>query len=200
MEIIGARMQNAGVKTVALQIGTYAPDVPDRLRAFGFKIALWGIPGSEDRQALLDARADGYIPQIEGPSQYVGARNNLDAGVGRGLSISTVTTLAGLETYTTLPDGSTSTLEVEELKRLGCTHAIVECYKQDPNDAHFPISKMMWTAETKRGFPYSNPIVGLYWDVPLSVYQPDLASWGRQIGAYTAETMRPIDWADFKNL
>lgn len=200
VESIGQRMFDAGVKTVCLQIGQFSPDVPERLRAFGFKIALWGIPSGDDAQELLDANADGYMPQIEGPSQAINAINNLKSGVGAGLSLSTVTTLAGLETFVTLPSGQGSTFEVEELKAAGCTHAWLECYKQDPNDVHFPISKMVGEAN-RRGFPYKNPLVGLYWDVPLSTYEPDISNWGKQVGAYTAETMRyPVDWIDFKNL
>lgn len=193
-------MFDAGIKTVALQIGQFSPDVPDRLRAFGFKIALWGRADSGDAQALINAKADGYIPQIEGPYEWIAAINNLNAGVGSNLSRSIVTTLAGLETYINLSDGSQSTEEVEELKSLGITHAWVECYKQDGDGTvHFPISKMMWSAK-RRGIPYANPLIGLYWDVPVSTYQPDLAVFGRQIGCYTAETMRPIDYFDLKNL
>lgn len=198
VEVIGQKMFNAGVKTVALQIGQYPPDIPDRLRAFGFKICLWGSPGSSDAQALSDAQADGYLLQVEGPYEYEAALNNLNTGVGHGLSLATVTTLAGFETFQTRPDGSSTTVEVEEFIKVGCTRAWVECYKQG-GSSHFPVSKMAWSAE-HRGFPYFSPLIGLYWDVPVSDYMPDLAAYGKQCGAYTAETMRPVDWYDFTNL
>lgn len=202
VEAKGQELFEMGVKTVALQIGQFDSTVPSRLREFGFKIALWGIPSSMDASALADSQADGYIPQVEGPYQYIAAINNLEAGVGEGLSLSIVTTLSGLGTFTTIgqpPNSKLTTLEAEKLKAAGCTHAWVECYKQDPNDVHFPISKMQFSAKQK-GIEFFNPLVGLYWDIPLSVYEPDLNNFGRQIGAYTYETMRPIDKLDFKNL
>lgn len=198
VEVIGQRMFNAGVKTVALQIGQFPPDVPNRLRAFGFKICLWGSPSANDAQAITDAVADGYLLQVEGIYEYQRALENLQNGIGAGLSLATVTTLAGFETFTSRPDGSSTTVEVEEFIKLGCTRAWVECYKQG-GSSHFPISRMAWSA-SHRGFPYFSPLIGLYWDVYVAEYQPDLGAYGKQCGAYTAETMRPIDWYDFGNL
>lgn len=182
-------------RTIALQIGQYAPDVPDRCRAYGFKVALWGSPTSEDQQALIDAEADGYMPQIEGPWEYLRAIENLEAGFGEGLSRSIVTTLAGFDTFTTLPNGESSTVEAERIKATGVTHCWVECYKQG-GPSHFPISKLEWSLK-HRGMPHFSPLIGLYWDVPVSDYQPEVDSFGKQVGSYTAETMRPIDRVAF---
>lgn len=199
-DVFCQRCVAAKVRTVVMQIGQFLPWQPDRLRGWGLKVALWGLPQAIDQQALQDAKAEGYMPQIEGPYQYLTAVDNLAKGYGHGLSISTVTTLAGIETFTTRPDGAMTTIEAEKLISLGCTHALVECYRQDGDGkTHFPISKMMWSAQ-HRGIPYADPIIGLYWDVPVSTYQPDLAAHGTRVGAYTSETMRPVDWQDFGKL
>ncbi len=204
VEVIGSRMAEAGVGTVALQIGMFPGDVPDRLRAFGFDIALWGEPGSQDAQALSEARADGYIPQIEGIYQYANAIRYLREGVGAGLSLSTVTTLAGLETYTTRPngtqDGEQTTVEVEELIEAGLTHAWVECYTGDM--APLDVSDFLWAAK-RRGIYYANPVMGLAGRAGVSInetYKPDVNLYGRQVSSYLAEPMRPIDWAELKAL
>ena len=196
VEVIAGRMAAARVGTVALQIGMFPEDVPDRLRAFGFDIALWGEAGSGDAEALDDADADGYIPQVEGIYQYRNALANLEARVGVGLSLSTVTTLAGLETFATRPDGTadgeSTTVEVEELIDVGCTHAWVECYTGDMRP--LDVSHFMWSAK-HRGIYHANPLIGLARsDVFVSTYQPDIDSYGRQIGTYLAEPMRAIDW------
>lgn len=183
------------VRTIALQIGQFAPDVPDRCRAFGLKVVLWGSPDPGDREALARAEADGYMPQIEGPSEYQRARDNLAAGIGAGLHLATVSTLSGYDTYTTRPSGESTTVESETLISYGCTHTWVECYAQG-GPSHFPISKMQWSAG-HRGIPYFSPLIGLYWDVPVSTYQPEVDAFGKQVGAYTAETMRPVDRVDF---
>jgi hypothetical protein len=199
VEVIGRRMADAGVRTVALQIGQFPSDVPPRLRAFVQKIALWGEAGSQDAQALADAQADGYIPQIEGPYQYQNTLANLQAGVGRGLSISTVTTLAGLETYTSRADGTRTTVEVEELADAGCTHAWVECYtgNMDP----LSVSKFMDSATRLRGLAHANPLIGLAHGHAMSAYMPDLDQYGRQAGVYLAEGMQtPRDWDDLRSL
>jgi hypothetical protein len=185
----------AKVKTIALQIGQFPANVPDRCRAFGLKVALWGSPDSNDQAALDAAQAEGYMPQVEGFYEYERARDNLINGVGQGLSLATVTTLSGFENFITRPDGSSSTAEVEVFIANGCTRAWVECYKQG-GSSHFPISKMEWSAH-HRGFPYFSPLIGLYWDVDVDEYQPELAAFGKQVGAYTAETMRPVDRVKF---
>ena len=95
------------------------------------------------------------------------------------------------------------TAEVKILRDLGLTHAWLEVYKQGGPD-HFPISKMAWAAQ-HAGFAASNPVLGLYWDVPVSDYRPpedpvSLDAYGKQVGAWLAETMRPVDWTDFGKL
>ena len=135
VEVIGRRMEEARVGTVALQIGLFGADVPARLRAFGFKIALWGEPDSRDAEALAHAEADGYLPQIEGPSQYESALNNLKTGVGAGMSRAVVCTVWSFDTWTSRPDGTadgeSTTVEVEGLVEAGVTMAYVECYTGD---------------------------------------------------------------------
>lgn len=193
----------AGVGTVALQIGMFPPEIPSRIRSYGCKVALWGSPNAGDAQALDEADADGYLPQIEGPYEYAHTITNLEVGVGAGLSISTVTTLAGLETFIRrpdgTPDGASTTAEVEELNALGCTHAWVECYTGDmvPRD----VSDLLWSAG-HRGFYHANPVPGLAGreNVYVSTYQPDIDPYGRQVGFYLAEPMRPIDWQAVRDL
>lgn len=203
------RMKQAGVKTVALQIGQYLPGDPARVRAYGMKVALWGRADSNDQEALTTAHADGYIAQIEGQYEYEDAIRNLEAGVGEGLSLSVVTTLAGLQTFIRLPpttahpEGKLTTVETERLIQAGVTHAWVECYIQD-GGVHFPIANMMWAA-AQRGLDYANPLIGLYHETPVDAYRPptdpgSLDSYGKQIGAYLSEGMTPQNWIDFARL
>ena len=100
-------MRAAGVKTVALQIAggqpLYNPDVPGRCRAFGMKVALWGRAAPGDAECLALAKADGYMPQIEGPGEYDDAVAQLAAGTGAGLSLSTITTLGAMTDFIWLP-------------------------------------------------------------------------------------------------
>lgn len=202
VEVIGQRMAEAGVGTVALQGGMFTGDQARRLRAFGFDIAVWGHADSRDAEYLALAEADGYIPQIEGIYQFDSAYANLKAGIGAGLSRSIVTTLAGLETFATRPDGTAdgepTTVEVEELVAIGVTHAWVECYTGDMRP--LDVGEFMFAAD-RRGIYHANPLIGLARpDVYISTYQPDLNAYGRQMGVYLAEPMRPIDWAALKNL
>lgn len=197
-EQMAQKMWSAGVKTVCLQIGQFDSAIPGILRAVGHKVCLWGSPDSNDQAALDNAQADGYMPQVEGLYEYERARDNLVNGVGQGLDLAVVTTNSGFDTFFTRPDGSSTTREAEIFIASGCTRAVVECYKQG-GPSHFPISKMAWSAN-HRGFPYFTPLIGLYWDVDVDEYQPDLAEYGKNVGAYTAETMRPIDWAKFSAL
>lgn len=186
----------AKCRTIALQIGQFPANVPDRCRAYGLKIVLWGSPDAGDRAALVAAGADGYMPQIEGPYEYQRTRDNLAAGFGNEVEhVAIVTTLSGLDTFTTRPSGESTTVEAETLISYGCTHGWVECYKQG-GPSHFPISKMAWSLE-HRGMPFFSPLIGLYWDVDVDEYQPDVAQYGKRVGAYTAETMRPIDRVKF---
>jgi hypothetical protein len=189
--------KGAGVRTIVMQIGQYLDWQPDRVRGWGFHLALWGVAQTSDALALAQSKAEGYAPQIEGPGQFISALDNLEAGVGRGLSISTVTTLNGFGTFIERPDGSQSTAEVERLIRAGCTHALTECYLAEGD---FTINKMMATTKL-RGFPYCDPLLSLYHDVPVSAYQPELdqyiAQHGKHVGSYLAETMRPQDWLAF---
>ena len=119
-------MRAAGIKTVALQIAggqpLYNPDVPGRCRAFGMKVALWGRAAPGDAECLALAKADGYMPQIEGPGEYDDAIAQLAAGTGAGLSLSTITTLGAMIDFiwlppsTTWPQGRISTVQCERLK------------------------------------------------------------------------------------
>jgi hypothetical protein len=204
VEVAAQRMVDAGVGTVALRIGMFEPDVPGRLRAFGLKVALWNISDSRDQAALEAADADGLILQIEGVSQFDSAIAALEAGVGAGRDCSIVTTLAGLETYTRRPDGTadghSTTFEVERLVDAGITHAFVECYagNMEPLD----VGTFMDSAKRIRGLYHATPVPGLAGrdGIYFSTYSPDLDAYGRQIGVYLAEPMRPIDWTDLRAL
>ena len=155
-------MAEARIGTVALQIGLFDTDVPGRLRAFGFDIALWGEADSRDAEALAHVEADGYLPQVEGPSQFEAALNNLRTGVGAGLSRSVVITPWSFDTFIRRPDGTadgaSTTVEVESLVEAGCTHAFVECYTGDMRPS--PVLAEMWEAHN-RGFHHANPVIGL---------------------------------------
>lgn len=202
------RMVEAGVKTVLLQIGQFAPPVPSRCRAFGLKVGLWGTPQPGDAEALALARADGYLPQVETPDEFRRALENFQAGFGQGMSRSVFTTLYGFNTFTRrpptelYPEGQLTTEEYEAIRPF-CTHALVECYVQD-GGAHFPVSKMMWDAP-RRGFDYSNPAIGLWNETAVSAYRPaedpnTLNSYGRQVGVYLSEGMTPGNWVELKAL
>lgn len=193
----------AEIKTVALQIGMFPDNIPDKVREYGFDLALWGEAASSDAAALEEAEAQGYIPQIEGIYQYQNTINNLEAGVGEGLSLSTVTTLAGLETFARrpngTPEGESTTVEVERLIDAGLTHAFVECYTG--NMVPLDVSNFMWSAG-HRGIYHADPVLGLARPgvVSVSSYQPDIDSHGKQFGIYLAEPMIDTDYLDIKNL
>jgi hypothetical protein len=195
VEVIARRMQEARVGTVALQIGLFDADVPGRLRAFGFDIALWGEPDSRDAEALASAEADGYLPQIEGPSQYESALNNLRTGVGAGMSRAVVATMWSFDTWTSRPDGTadgeSTTVEVEQLVEAGVTMAFVECYTGDMRPSN--VLAEMFEAN-HRGFHHALPTVGLARPGVYSMADYDVARYGRQIGVYLAEPMVAADW------
>lgn len=207
------RMRAAGIKTVGLQVAAgqplYNPDVPGRCRAYGMKVFLWGRAAPGDAECLALAKADGYMPQIEGPGEQDDAVAQLAAGTGRGLSLSTITTLGAMVDFIRLaptqqhPEGKLTTVQCVRLEQLGVTHGWIECYVQDGGN-HFPISKMMWSAD-QRGFAWSNPVIGLYHEASVNDYRPlsdpnTLASYGKQVGSYLSEGMTPQNWIDFAQL
>lgn len=189
-------------KTVALQIGMFGDHIPDKVREKGMDVALWGSPGSGDAVALANAEAEGYIPQIEGTAEFNNAINNLEAGVGQGLSLSTVTTLSGLETFARrpngTPEGESTTLEVERLIDAGLTHGFIECYTGDMRP--LDVSDFQWAAG-HRGFYHADPTIGLARsDVFVSSYQPDIDAHGKQFGVYLAEQMKEADYVAVRAL
>jgi len=193
----------AGIKTIALQGGMFSVLDADRCRNKGLKVAVWGSPSSRDAEYLALAGAEGYIGQVEGPGEYEALIRNLDAGVGRGMSISFVTTFSGLNTFTSrnvgTPQEHPTTVETEELAERGCTRALVECYAGDMSP--MSVEQMMFTGTRWRGLYYSNPVIGLAKpDVYVSSYQPKIDEYGRQFGVYLAEPMRAIDWQAVKAL
>lgn len=202
-----ASLRAAKARAIGLQIGHFQAWVPGWLRELGFKVVLWGSPGDGDAEAVASHGADGYMPQIEGASEFVAAVRALERlrDVRPATRVATVTTLAGLENFIRRPDGSSSTTEVEELIDLGCTHAFVETYKQG-GPSHFPVSRMMWSAK-HRGFPFFSSVLGLYHDVPVSAYvepddpNPEVVQLhdldANRLGAWLAETMRSQDCAAF---
>lgn len=193
----------AGVRTILLQGGMFGADVPRRCRDYIEHVGVWGEAGSRDDQYLALAEAEAYVPQIEGIYQYQNAIGNLRRGVGAGLSLSTVTTLAGLESFTTRPDGTQdgepTTVEVEELVNAGLTHAMVECYTG--NMVPLDVGDFMASAE-RRGIYHAIPTAGLAGreGITLGTYSPDLDRYGRQIGVYLAEPLRPVDWQAIRAL
>lgn len=206
-----ARMRDAGVRTVGLQVAGGEPlfniDAPVRIRRYGMKVCLWGVADPRDGEIVAMSSADGYMPQVETPNEYRLAIENFEAGIGAGISRSVFTTLYGFNTFmrrsptTQYPDGQLTTTEYERM-RPHCTHATVECYVQD-GGAHFPLSKMIWSATSQRGFDYAVPAIGLWNETDMSVYKggPDeLAAHGRQIGVYLSEGMTPKNWLDLKAL
>ena len=119
------------------------------------------------------------------------------------MSLSFVTTFLGLNRFTSrnvgTPQEHPTTEEVEELAAAGCTHAQVECYTGDMQPVS--IAQLMSTGKNWRGIYYSIPIIGLGREnVAVSSYQPELDPYGRQMGVYLAEPMRPADWAAIKIL
>jgi hypothetical protein len=190
------RTVDAGFKTIAIQGGQFKGTDAQRCRNYGLKVAVWGSPSAEDANYLTLADADGYITQIESPDEYLHSVQNLTAGVGRGLSIAMITTLAGLYTYTSrntgTPQEHPTTVETEVLAGLGCTHAQIECYAG--NMAPMSVEQMMFTAERWRGLYYTVPCIGLNGTQAVSDYQPALDPYGRRFGCYLGEPMRAVDW------
>lgn len=204
-------MREAGVRTVGLQIAGGEPlfndTAPVRIRRYGMEVALWGTAHPRDAEIIAMTRADGYMPQVETPGEYDSAIANYEAGVGQGISRSVFTTLYGFNSWVRrpptdlYPDGQLTTTEYERLRPF-CTHAMVESYVQD-GGAHFPLSKMMWSALSQRGFDYATPAIGLWNETDMGVYLggPDeLAAYGRQIGVYLSEGMTPANWVALKAL
>ena len=205
-----ATMVAARVGTVALDasrdadgVGMFDEDVPGKLRDAGFDVCLWAPrPRPSDRAALDDAESTGYIPQVEGAEDYRNTIENLEAGIGTGLSLSTVTTLSGLDTFIRRPDGTedgeSTTVQVEELVDAGCTHAWVECYTGDMRPVD--VDRQMFQA-AHCGIYHAEPAIGLSRpDVYVETYMPALERFGRRVAAYLAEPMRDIDWAAVKAL
>jgi hypothetical protein len=202
INMILSKWASSGFGTVALQIGMFPVQIPDAVRSFGMDVALWGEADSRDGVALENADAEGYIPQIEGVSQYQNTINNLQAGIGQGLSLSTVTTLSGIDTFIRrpngTPEGELTTVQVETLVDLGLTHASLECYTGDMRP--IDVGDFVWSAH-HRGFYHVDPVMGLARpDVFVSSYQPDIDAHGKQFGSYLAEPMRDIDYNAIKNL
>lgn len=198
----------AGIKSIGLQNGQYGPDVPGRCRAYGFKVFLWGRARPEDADELAVGKFDGYMPQIEGPGEHADAMINLRAGVGKGLSLGTVTTLGAFTDFirlpptTSHPEGKLTTVQVEELRAVGVNFGSVEVYVQE--GPHFPISSMMWAAD-QRGLQWFEPVLGLYWETSLNAYRPtsdpnSLDACGKQLGFYMAEGFIPQNWDEITAL
>lgn len=195
------RCADAGVRTIALQVMNgqplFAPSVPDRCREYVEHVVIWGHAHPNDGVVLQNAKASGYLPQIETAQEYLWAEESLSLGNGAGLSLSTVTTLAGFYTWSSRPDGQggqdTTTVEYERLEDLGCTHAWVECYDWDVRPMA-PANQMFQAGQV--GFYHANPVIGLAdrAGVFVSSYQPAIDRYGRQLGVYLAEPMRAIDW------
>jgi len=186
---------DAGVRTVALQGGQADATVADRCRAYGLHVAMWGVADSRDEQWLNQLKAEAYIPQIEGLYQYQSAIGNLRAGVGVGLSISTVTTLDGLGGYIFRSDGSQTRVGTEALIAAGCTHAFTECYGE-VGPVYGDVARMMDSTTRLNGFYHANPLIGTYWDWTPSMY--NLSAYGRQFGFYLAETNNAQTWAELR--
>ena len=168
------------------------------------KVFLWGRARSQDAEELAVGKLDGYMPQIEGPGEHTDAMEQLRAGVGKGLSLGTVTTLGAFTSFTRLPptqshpEGKLTTLEVEELKGVGVNYGSVEVYVQE--GPHFPISNMMWSAD-QRGLEWAEPLIGLYHETSLNAYRPSqdpnsLDNAGTQLGFYMAEGFIPQNWVE----
>lgn len=207
-----ARMRQAGVATVLFQVSggqaLFNPDAPVRARRNGLRVGVWGIADPGDEEILAMAQAEAYVPQVETPDQYQLLMNNMRAGVGRGLSLSCVSTLYGFNNFirrapTELhPEGELTTSEYEAMREY-ITHGMIECYVQE-GGAHFPIVNMMFAAG-QRGFDYFNPVIGMYHESSFNQYRPStdpnsLDSWGKQIGVYLSEGMTTANWVELANL
>jgi hypothetical protein len=196
------RCVEAGINTIALQGGQFNGAQAERCRAAGLKVAVWGSPSSEDANYLTLAGAEGYIPQIESTDEYNRCVVNLTQGVGRGLSIAMVTTLSGLDTYTSrnvgTPQEHPTTVQTGVLATLGCTHAQIECYLGDMSPGN--IEQLMFTATRWRGLYYTAPVIGLGGNQAVGEYQPPIDAYGRRFGVYLGEPMRAIDWQAVKGL
>lgn len=185
--------QDAGVGTIALQGGMFLPDTGDRCRDYGFDVAVWGRADSRDPDYIEMADAQGYIPQVEGKYEFDDALGNLQAGVGRGLSLSVVTTNAGFDTFESRPDGKggteDTTLQYRELEAVGVTHAQVECYLFDMTPAD--VGRMVSNTD-HRGFYHITPCLS-YLGIGPSGY-------GRQIAVFLGEPMSDDQWRQLKAL
>lgn len=188
---------DAGVGSIGLQGGMFLADTADRCRAYGFDVFVWGSADSRDADYIAMAKADGYVPQVEGYYEWERAVANLESGVGAGLSLSIVTTNAGLQTFIGRPDGNggmeSTTVEAERLIAAGCSHAQVECYYADmtPRSAD-GCERILWDTE-HRGMYYVSPVMS-YTGINVPT------RYGRQVGVFLAEPMSDDQFRTLKAL
>ncbi len=201
-----AKVVDAQIPTIALQIGMFPDHYPDLVRDTGRHLVLWTpFAADGDGDALARAEAEGYVPQAETSSENAWALRQFQLGVGAGISRSVVGAPSAFNTFISRPDGTAdgeqTTQEMEDLIDAGCTHMFVECYTGDMQAR--VVSSEMNAMTRWRGLYHGNPVAGLAGrpDVFLSNYEATgLDVYGRQVGVYLAEPLRPVDWADIKNL
>lgn len=173
----------------------YAPQRPllarlaDECHALGLTFGMWEAepePGSGAalvyNAAKYGAPIDHYIAQAETPRDWPAIVADFRE-VYPSLPAAVVTTFVGLDP---------SQAAAINAAGFGC---LVESYvNQDPNATP---DAQVWTAETQLGFPYAQPVVGVWGDFPFSRYVS-----AYNLGAYPdywvwlAETMTGNDWTD----
>lgn len=128
---LAAKLNANGFKSIAVQLNAapgpgrthadyitkLAADV-DTLQAAGITVVGWGEVDSNTGADLAATGVTGWMPQIEGPSQYDNVIAALGAGVGAGMPKAVVTTYGGLDTAA----------KVTALKAAGIESAMVETY------------------------------------------------------------------------
>jgi hypothetical protein len=195
-DVLAARLVEAGVRSIAIQIGPSGPRVAPSdmaiLDTAGLDVYLWGIANDGDHQAALEAVAgivDGYIAQVENDEQYAALLDSLEAGVGEHMPRAVVTTFEGVNTT---HNGLVQTPErMQPLIAAGITTAFVECYLQD-DPRHGDLPLMLWQAR-QYGWARAVPVIGLFRGYRLRDYG-DLPSLAGAWGFWNAEQIHPDDW------
>lgn len=175
--------KKGGSKTVAVQIGPTGYDAcadaddVKALKGYGFTVVAWGVVDGNAAQDVVTLGVDGWMPQVEGDSQYNALISALGAGVGKSLPRAVVTTYGGLDTL----DHS----RANGLIAAGIDHAFVEIYA---SDGHTDVDGMLHQG-TVYGFDAAKltPTLGTYRQETPSSY-----TWKQPCNALAVFLLEPM--------
>ena len=171
-------------------IAKLAADVAT-LQAAGIQVIGWGEVDSNTGADLAATGVTGWMPQIEGPSQYDNVIAALGAGVGAGMPKAVVTTYGGLDTPA----------KVAALAAAGIDSAAVEVYA-DIGDYPYSDVDAMLGAGVSYGFDADKlvPMIGTYRGETQDDYTGFDADVIPNYGIYNVPQTSDASWAAFREL